>query len=167
VKDSKTTNKTAAATFSPNSNTFISQRLPNIYTHNCFMALDFVQDNPGQLIPQETFTHSVTHTCRGHQLSLICFIHLIRSVASSLFSLRNFLICSAFILLNCNMLLNKHYCTFQKRIITLIYFSPVVKVDWRMRWHYNEAYQPCWPWHVTFSFNPLRVIILTHTHPKD
>jgi len=31
--------------------------------------------------------HSPTHTCCGHQSSLICFLHLLRSVASSLFSL--------------------------------------------------------------------------------
>ena len=32
--------------------------------------------------------HSPTHTYRGHQSSLICFIHLIRSMASSLFNPR-------------------------------------------------------------------------------
>jgi len=32
--------------------------------------------------------HSPTHTYRGHQSSLICFIHLIRSMASSLFNQR-------------------------------------------------------------------------------
>jgi len=30
--------------------------------------------------------HSPTHTYRGHQSSLICFLHLIRSMASSLFN---------------------------------------------------------------------------------
>ena len=32
--------------------------------------------------------HSPTHTYRGHQLSFICFIHLLRSMASSLFNPR-------------------------------------------------------------------------------
>ena len=32
--------------------------------------------------------HSPTHTYRGHQSSLICFLHLLRSMASSLFNLR-------------------------------------------------------------------------------
>jgi len=32
--------------------------------------------------------HSPTHTHRGHQLSLICFIHLLRSMTSSLFNPR-------------------------------------------------------------------------------
>ena len=46
--------------------------------------MDFVRDNPGELVPEETFTHSYTY--RGHQSSLICFIHLIRSMAFSLFN---------------------------------------------------------------------------------
>ena len=32
--------------------------------------------------------HSPTHTYRGHQSSLICFLHLLRSMISSLFNLR-------------------------------------------------------------------------------
>ena len=32
--------------------------------------------------------HSTTHTYHGHQSSLICFLHLLRSMASSLFNLR-------------------------------------------------------------------------------
>ena len=31
--------------------------------------------------------HSLTHTCCGHQSSLICFFHLLRSMASSLYNL--------------------------------------------------------------------------------
>jgi len=31
--------------------------------------------------------HSPTHTCYGHQSSLICFLHLLQSMASFLFSL--------------------------------------------------------------------------------
>jgi len=28
------------------------------HTHNCFTALDFIWDNPGEPVPEETFTHS-------------------------------------------------------------------------------------------------------------
>jgi len=34
-----------------------------------YRSLDFVRDNPGEPVPEETFT---PHTYRGHQLSLIC-----------------------------------------------------------------------------------------------
>ena len=47
--------------------------------------MDFVRDKPGEPLPEETFTHS-THTYRGHQSSLNCFIHLLWSIASSLFN---------------------------------------------------------------------------------
>jgi len=46
------------------------------HTDNHFTALDFVQDNLGELVPEETFT---LHTCHGHQLSLICFLHLLKN----------------------------------------------------------------------------------------
>jgi len=39
-------------------------------------------------LSQDQKKHSPTHTYRGHQSSLICFVHLIRSTASSLFNLR-------------------------------------------------------------------------------
>jgi len=57
-----------------------------IATHTTFYgSLDFVQDNPGEPVPEETFTYS-------HLLwsSIIpyCIIHLLWSVASSLFNLR-------------------------------------------------------------------------------
>jgi len=48
-----------------------------------YSSLDFVWDNPGEPVPAETFT---THTYRGHQSSLICFLYLLRSIASSLFN---------------------------------------------------------------------------------
>ena len=41
--------------------------------------MDSVQDNPGEPVPEKTFTHY-----RGHQSSLICFFHLLWSMASSL-----------------------------------------------------------------------------------
>jgi len=33
----------------------------NAHTHNHFTTLDFVRDNPGELVPEETFTHSFMH----------------------------------------------------------------------------------------------------------
>jgi len=57
-------------------------------THTCtqpfYGSLDFVWDNPGELVPEETFTRL---PYRGHQSPLICFLHLLRSMASSLFNL--------------------------------------------------------------------------------
>jgi len=47
--------------------------------------MDFVQDNPGETVPEE---NSPTCTYCGHQSSLICFIHLILSMAFSLFNPR-------------------------------------------------------------------------------
>jgi len=29
------------------------------HTHNRFMAMDFVRDNPGEPVPEETFTHFI------------------------------------------------------------------------------------------------------------
>jgi len=46
-------------------------------------SLDFVQDNLGELKE-----HSPTQTYRGQQSSLICFLHLLQSMASPLFNLR-------------------------------------------------------------------------------
>jgi len=44
-------------------------------------SLDFVRDNSGEPVPDETFTHS-----HLSWLSLICFLHLLWSMASSLFA---------------------------------------------------------------------------------
>jgi len=44
--------------------------------------MDFVWDNPGY-----QRKHSPTHSYRGYQSSLVCFIHLIWSMASFLFNL--------------------------------------------------------------------------------
>jgi len=47
------------------------------HTHKPFYGyLDFVWDNPGEPVPEET----PTHTYRGHQSSFICFLHLLRSI---------------------------------------------------------------------------------------
>ena len=50
----------------------------NTHTHTqpFYGSMDFVWDNPGEPVPEETFTHS----------HLICFIHLLWSMASSLFN---------------------------------------------------------------------------------
>jgi len=42
----------------------------------------FWRDNPGEPVPEETCTHYCSH-----QSSLICFLHLLRFMASSLFNL--------------------------------------------------------------------------------
>jgi len=47
--------------------------------------VDFVRDNLGELVPEETFTHS--HSSWSSIIS-ICFLHLLRSMASSLFNPR-------------------------------------------------------------------------------
>ena len=46
--------------------------------------MDFVWNNPGEPVPGETFTHS---HLSWSSVTLMCFIHLIRSMASSLFNL--------------------------------------------------------------------------------
>ena len=56
------------------------------HTHNHFMALWILSWTTR--VSQYQKKHSPTHTYPGHQLSLICFIHLLRSMASSLFNTR-------------------------------------------------------------------------------
>jgi len=55
------------------------------HTHNHFTALWTLSGITRVIRYQKK--HSPTHTYRGHQSSLICFLHLLRSVASSLFNL--------------------------------------------------------------------------------
>ena len=50
-----------------------------------YSSLDFVQNNPGEPVPEETFTHS--HPSWSSNIP-ICFLHLQRSMASSLFNPR-------------------------------------------------------------------------------
>jgi len=54
------------------------------HTQPFYGSMDFVWDNPGETVP-ETFTHYTHHS---HQSPLICFLHLLRSMTSSLFNLR-------------------------------------------------------------------------------
>jgi len=56
------------------------------HTHHHFTAL-WILSKTTQF-SQYQKKPSLTHTYHGHQSSLICFIHLIRSMASSLFNLR-------------------------------------------------------------------------------
>jgi len=53
-------------------------------THNHFMTLWILSGTTR--VSQYQKKHSPTHTYHGHQLSLICFIHILRSMASSLFN---------------------------------------------------------------------------------
>jgi len=55
------------------------------HTHNRFTALWILSGTPR--LSQYQKKHSPTHTYRGHLSSLICFLHLLRSIASSLFNL--------------------------------------------------------------------------------
>ena len=56
----------------------------NTETHNRLTA--FVWDNPGRPVPEETLTHS--HPTWSSDILFIIFLHLQRSMASSLFILR-------------------------------------------------------------------------------
>ena len=57
--------------------------LVELITWSIYASLDLVQDNPGEPVPEETFTHS--HPSWSSNIS-IYFLHLPRSVASSLFN---------------------------------------------------------------------------------
>jgi len=63
------------------------EHLPPQHTHTqpFYGSLDFVQDNQGEPIPEETFTHS--HSSSSSIIP-ICFLHLLRSMASCLFNAR-------------------------------------------------------------------------------
>jgi len=59
------------------------------YTHNTqpfYGSVEFVQDNPGEPVPEETFTHS--HSSWSSIIP-ICFLHLLRTMASSVFNPRS------------------------------------------------------------------------------
>jgi len=55
------------------------------HTQNCFMALRTLSGTTWMSRYQKK--HSPTHTYHAHQSSLICFLHRLRSTASSLFNL--------------------------------------------------------------------------------
>jgi len=59
--------------------------ITHIHTHiqPFYSSLDFVWNNPGEPVPEETFTHS--HPSWSSNIP-ICFLHLLRSMASSLFN---------------------------------------------------------------------------------
>jgi len=52
------------------------------HTQPFYSSLKFVWDNPGEPVPEETFTHWHLFMVISHP-----FLHLLRSIASSLFSL--------------------------------------------------------------------------------
>ena len=60
---------------------FITSTLPTFTTT---VLRPFVRDYLGELVPEETFTH---HSYSDHQSYFICFLHLLRSIASSQFKL--------------------------------------------------------------------------------
>jgi len=53
------------------------------HTQPLYGSLDFVQDNPGEPVPEETFTHSQSS---WSSVIPVCFLHLLPSMASSLFN---------------------------------------------------------------------------------
>ena len=55
------------------------------YYYNCFTALGILSGTTR--VSRYQKKHSPTHTYHGHQSSLICFLHLLRSMLSSLFNL--------------------------------------------------------------------------------
>jgi len=57
--------------------------LTHTHTQPFYGSLDFFWDNPGELLPEETFTHS--HSSWSSIIP-ICFLHLLRSMASFLFN---------------------------------------------------------------------------------
>ena len=56
------------------------------HTHSRFMVVWILSCTIR--VSQYQKIHSLTHTYHGHQLSLICFLHLLQSMTSSLFNLR-------------------------------------------------------------------------------
>jgi len=60
--------------------------MSHTHTHNHFTALWMLSGTTW--VSRYQKKHSPTHTYCNHQSSLICFLHLLRSVASSLFNLR-------------------------------------------------------------------------------
>jgi len=62
-----------------------SASVTHTYTQPFYGWMDFVRDNLGEPVPEETFTHSDSS---WSSIIPICFLHLLRSMASSLFSPR-------------------------------------------------------------------------------
>ena len=69
------------------SNEMMHTHTTHARTHNHFIALWILSGTNQVSLYQKK--HSPAHTYHGHQSSLICFLHVIRSMASSLFSLRS------------------------------------------------------------------------------
>ena len=57
----------------------------NTHTQPFYGSVDFVRDNPGEQVPEETFTHS--HSSWSSNIPIF-LLHLLRSMASSLFNPR-------------------------------------------------------------------------------
>ena len=60
-----------------------TQTHTHTHTQPFYGSVDFVRDNPGEQVPEETFTHS--HSSWSSIIP-ICFLHLLQSMASSLFN---------------------------------------------------------------------------------
>jgi len=66
---------------------YFTSTVKHTYTHTqpFYGSVEFVQNNPGEPVPEETFTHS--HSSWPSVIP-ICFLHLLRSMASSVFNPR-------------------------------------------------------------------------------
>jgi len=63
-----------------------THRHTHTHTQPFYGSLEFVRDYLGEPVPEKTFTHS--HLSESPIILYICFLHLLRSMASSLFNLR-------------------------------------------------------------------------------
>jgi len=68
-------------------NKYVNVTVCNAHTHTqpFYGSVEFVGDNPGEPVLEETFTHS--HSSWSSIIP-ICFLHLLRSMASSVFNPR-------------------------------------------------------------------------------
>jgi len=62
---------------------FLACNITRTHTQPFYGSLDFVRDNLGELVPEETFTHS--HLSSSSVIPYL--LHLLRSMASSLLNL--------------------------------------------------------------------------------
>ena len=59
--------------------------ITHTHTQPFYGSVEYVRDNPGEPVPEQTFTHS--HSLWSSIIP-ICFLHLLRTIASSVFNPR-------------------------------------------------------------------------------
>ena len=105
------------------------------HTQPFYGTLDFVRDNPGEPVPEETFTHS--HSSWSSNIP-ICFLHLLWSMASSLF--------------------NPHALQSFSAISLQVFFGLPLGLAPS---GFNRARDSEWQWH---QLGHMQICTLTHTH---